>query len=63
MLGFRLLLVFVLLGAGVCVAAYLWSGERRWLLYAKRILRLALGIVLIYLGLFALERIALLPLL
>jgi len=62
-LGFRLLLVFVLLGAGVCVAAYLWSGERRWLLYAKRILRLALGIVLVYLGLFALERIALLPLL
>lgn len=62
MLGFRLILVFVLLAAGVCIAAWLWSGDRRWLAYAKRILRLALGVALIYLGLFAFERIVLLPL-
>lgn len=58
----RLLAVIVLITVGSGVAAYLFTGRRRYLDLAWRVFRYALIVALLVFALLALERIAVIPL-
>jgi hypothetical protein len=47
-----------LIGMGACLAVYLVKRDRRWLRFAWKLARFGLVIALIFLGLYALERVA-----
>ena len=57
MLILRVLGVLCLIGVVACVASYLVSGNRRFLSHALWIFRFAIAVLLVFVGLLALERV------
>lgn len=49
-----------LVALGACILVYLFNRDRRWLRFAWQLFRFGLVIVLIFLALFALERLLIL---
>ena len=58
MLVLRILGALVVISVGASVADYLVTKDRRWLRFSLQILKLCLIILLIFLALVALERLA-----
>ena len=58
MLVLRILGALVVISVGASVAVYLVTKDRRWLRFSLQILKLCLIILLIFLALVALERLA-----
>jgi len=58
MLVLRILGAFLVITVGVSVAVYLVTKDRRWLRFSWQILKFGLIIILIFLALLALERLA-----
>ena len=58
MLVLRILGALVVISVGASVAIYLVTKDRRWLRFSLQILKLGLIILLIFLALVALERLA-----
>lgn len=57
MVFFRLIVVVLLAALGICVGLYVFTRDRRYLGYAGQIIKIGLIVVLVVLGLFAIERI------
>jgi hypothetical protein len=57
MVLFRLLVVVLVAALGICVVLWVFTRDRRYLGYAGQILKIGLIVVLVVLGLFAIERI------
>lgn len=57
MVFFRLIVVVLLAALGICVGLYVFTRDRRFLRYAGRIMKVGLIVVLVFLALFAIERI------
>jgi len=58
MLVLRIFGAFLVITVGVSVAVYLVTKDRRWLRFSWQILKFGLIIILIFLALLALERLA-----
>ena len=56
MLLLRLIAILTAIAIATGVAAYLLTGDRKFLRFSLRVLKLALAIVLVIFGLMALER-------
>ena len=56
MLVVRLVGLLVAIALGVCVVAWLVTGERKWLKYAWTLFRIALSVVVVFLVLLFGER-------
>jgi hypothetical protein len=56
MVLFRLLVVILLAALGICIVLWVFTRDRRYLGYAGQILKIGLIVVLVVLGLFAIER-------
>jgi hypothetical protein len=56
MVLFRLIVVVLLAALGICVGLYVFTRDRRFLRYAGQIMKVGLIVVLVVLGLFAIER-------
>ncbi|MCX7946022.1 MAG: hypothetical protein N2557_03510 [Hydrogenophilus sp.] len=56
MIAFRLAFVVSVVGAAALFVIYLATGDRRWARWAVRVLLVGGGVILLYLVLFALER-------
>ena len=56
MLALRVVVILVAIALGVCVLAWLFTNERKWLRYAWRLFKVALAVVLIFLLLLFGER-------
>jgi hypothetical protein len=56
MVLFRLIVVVVLAALGISIALWVFTRDRRYLRYAGQILKIGLIVVLVVLGLFAIER-------
>lgn len=57
MVLFRLIVVVLLAALGICVVLWVFTRDRRYLGYAGQILKIGLVVVLVVLGLFAIERV------
>lgn len=57
MVLFRLIVVVILAALGICVVLWVFTRDRRYLGYAGQILKIGLVVVLVVLGLFAIERV------
>ncbi len=57
MVFFRLIVIVLLAALGICVGLYVFTRDRRYLGYASQIIKIGLIVVLVVLGLFAIERI------
>ena len=60
MLLLRLVALLVAAGLGVLVLAWAFTGERKYLRYARRLAMYGLALTLLFLGLLAFERLAVL---
>ena len=49
MLVVRIVGVLVAIALGVCVLLWLVTGQRRWLLYAWKLFKVALAVILVFL--------------
>jgi hypothetical protein len=58
MLILRILGALLVITVGASAAVYLVTKDRRWLRFSWQILKFGLAIILIFLALFALERLA-----
>jgi hypothetical protein len=57
MVLFRLIVVVLLAALGICVVLWVFTRDRRYLRYAGQIVKIGLVVVLVVLGLFAIERV------
>jgi hypothetical protein len=57
MVFFRLIVVVLLAGLGICVGLYVFTRDKRYLGYAGQIVKIGLIVVMVVLALFAIERI------
>jgi hypothetical protein len=57
MVFFRLIVIVLLAALGISVVLYVFTRDRRYLGYASQILKIGLIVVLVVLGLFAIERV------
>jgi type III secretory pathway component EscS len=56
MMLFRALLLLAVLGVLVCLAAYIWTRQKRYLQYALKLLQIMIVCGLIFFGVLILER-------
>lgn len=57
MVFFRLIVIFMLAALGISAGLYVLTRDRRYLGYAKQIVKIGLIVVLVVFALFAIERI------
>ena len=57
MVFFRLIVIFMLAALGISAGLYVLTRDRRYLRYAKQIVKIGLIVVMVVLALFAIERI------
>lgn len=57
MIALRFLLMAIALGVTVCAAGYLLGGDRKYLRWAMRILKVGAAVALVFFGVLLLERI------
>ena len=57
----RLLVVVAVIAMGLCLAAYVFTGQKGWLVYAWRLFRAMLFFALLVFALLFVERLAIIP--